>query len=194
MKYNYRFPILKLNSMSHLSPDDVILGLIAKQRSYGYLLLEYFRTGTPLGQLWSLSTSQLYNILKRLEHREEIDGCEYFPEDAPARTEYWLTDAGRFRFESWLHTPFPSASTRSIRTEFLSRLYLAHENAYSVQPIIAAQRDACERRHSQLIAQRDQARDQITYFSIDLVVAEMEVILAWLDRCENALPTNIVSS
>lgn len=180
--------------MSHLSPDYVLLGLIAKQRSYGYLLLEYFRPGTPLGQIWSLSTSQLYNILKRLEHREDIDGCEFFPDEAPPRTEYWITDAGRFRFESWLNTPFPSASTRSVRTEFLSRLYLARENGYAAQPIIEAQRESCERRYSQLIFQRDQAVDQIAFLSTDLVVAEMSIILDWLKRCENALSTNSASS
>ncbi|MDX1992578.1 MAG: PadR family transcriptional regulator [bacterium] len=170
--------------MRHISPDDVILGLLAKQRSYGYLLLEHFRSDTPLGRIWSLSTSQLYVILKRLEHREDIDGCEFFPDDAPPRTEYWLTPAGRFRFENWLHTPFPSAITRSIRTEFLSRLYIARLNNLPTQPIIDAQREACQRQHLLLIEQRDQSQDEITYLSLDLVVAEMNVMLEWLGRCE----------
>jgi len=173
--------------MSHISPDEVILGLLAGRKSHGYQLLEYFHDNAPLGEVWSLSTSQLYTILKRLEHREEIDGCEFFPTDAPPRTEYWLTPTGQQRFSTWMYDGFPSASTRHIRTEFLSRLFLACQLKISVTPIIDAQRSSVVGRRQQLIAQRSQTARGIQYLSIDLMISELDVILEWLERCKSNL-------
>ncbi|MBZ0275410.1 MAG: PadR family transcriptional regulator [Anaerolineae bacterium] len=170
--------------MSRISPDEVILGLLAGSVNHGYQLLEYFREGAPLGQIWSLSTSQLYSILKRLEHREEIDGREFFPEGAPPRTEYWLTPSGQQHFNLWLHDPFPSASTRHIRTEFLSRLFLARRLNIPVKPLIESQRTAVLARRQQLIAQHDQTPSGVPYLARDLVIRELGVILEWLDQCE----------
>jgi DNA-binding PadR family transcriptional regulator len=173
--------------MSRISPDEVILGLLAGTTSHGYQLLENFREGAPLGQIWSLSTSQLYTILKRLEHRDEIDGREFFPVDAPPRTEYWLNPNGSQRLSLWLHNPLPSASTRCIRTEFISRLFIARRLNLAIQPIIDAQRGACTARYHHLIAQRNQTAHGIQYLSLDLVIAELDVILQWLERCETNL-------
>lgn len=167
-----------------LSPDEVILGLLADNTSHGYQLLEYFRQGAPLGQIWSLSTSQLYSILKRLEHRQEITGREFFPDDAPPRTEYWLTSLGQQRLSVWLHEPHPSASTRHIRTVFLSRLFIAWRLNISTTSIIDAQRSAVRARHQQLIAQHSQTSPGVQYLSQDLIIAELGVVLDWLERCE----------
>jgi len=167
-----------------LSPDEVILGLLAGSSSHGYQLLEYFRECAPLGQIWSLSTSQLYVILKRLEHRQEIDGCEFFPEDAPPRTEYWLTELGQHLLSLWLNEPYPSASTRHIRTVYLSRLFIAWRLKISIQPIINAQRAAVVSRRQQLIAQHHQTPPGVQYLSLDLIIAELGVVLEWLERCE----------
>jgi DNA-binding PadR family transcriptional regulator len=167
-----------------LSPDEVILGLLAGRTSHGYQLLEYFRQDAPMGQIWSLSTSQLYSTLKRLEHRQEIDGREFFPDDAPPRTEYWLTRLGQQRLSLWLHEPCPSASTRHIRTVFLSRLFIAKRLKVSTTPIIDAQRSKVMARYQQLIAQQSQTPPGVQYLSLDLIIAELGVVLEWLERCE----------
>lgn len=170
--------------MSHISPDEVILGLLAGSTSHGYQLLEYFRASAPLGQIWALSTSQLYIILKRLEHREEIEGREFFPDDAPPRTEYWLTSQGHQRLSLWLHDPYPSASTRHIRTVFLSRLFIASRLHIPITPIIDMQRSTVMVRRQQLIAQQSQILPGVQYLSLDLIIAELGVVLDWLERCE----------
>lgn len=170
--------------MSRVSPDEVILGLLANNTSHGYQLLEYFREDAPLGQIWSLSTSQLYSILKRLEHRDNIQGREFFPDDAPPRTEYWLTETGQQRLRSWLHDPCPSASTRHIRTVFISRLFIAGRLRIPTTPIIDAQRSTVMARRQQLIAQQCQTPFGVQYLSLDLIIAELGVVLDWLERCK----------
>lgn len=173
--------------MTRISPDEVILGLLAKQTGHGYQLLEYFRENALLGRIWSLRTPQLYAILKRLEHLEEIDGCEFFPSDAPPRTEYWLTETGRQRLDRWLHEPNPSPSTRRIRTEFLSRLYLAQLIGLPIQPIIAAQQHTCTRHLQALLDQRPYTPAGIDTLTLDLMITEMHAIIEWLGRCAATL-------
>src|SRR5689334_11085276 len=105
--------------MSQLTPDDVLLGLLAVSPQHGYQLLETFRDPNQLGEVWHLSTSQLYAVLKRLETQGLIVGREVASTDAPTRTEYSLTEAGQRRVREWLDTE-PYASVRRVRVDFLS--------------------------------------------------------------------------
>ncbi|MEL7435784.1 MAG: PadR family transcriptional regulator, partial [Chloroflexota bacterium] len=160
-------------------------GLLEAQSCHGYQLLDHFRDTARLGTIWNLSTSQLYTILKRLERAEAIDGREEASEDAPIRTVYWLTDAGRERLHGWLNDPAPSASTRAIRTEFLSRLYLCRLLNLPTQHIIQAQRDACLAHRDDLVAERDALKQGAGYLSLDLRVREMDEIMVWLGEAES---------
>ena len=99
--------------MASLTPDDTLLGLLAANARHGYQLLDCFRDPAQLGEVWNLSTSQLYAVLKRLSAQGLITGDEIPSEDAPTRTEYRLTLAGSKRLESWLHEACPSPSRRS---------------------------------------------------------------------------------
>jgi len=170
--------------MSKISPDNVFLGLLAAQSCHGYQLLDHFRDVNRLSSVWNLSTSQLYSILKRLECKEYIDGREEESVDAPMRTVYWLTDKGKTRLDAWLNEPYPSASTRAIRTEFLSRLYICRLLKRPTQDIIAAQRDSCQQHRKDLMQQRDALAAGAGYLSLDLRVREMTVIMGWLEIAE----------
>ncbi len=173
--------------MSKLSPDPVLLGLLEAQSCHGYQLLEHFRSPNQLAHIWNLSTSQLYAILKRLERAELLDGREEDSFDAPMRTVYWLTPRGSRHFYAWLDEPHPSASTRHIRTEFLSRLYLAQMLHKATVPIIEAQRQAVEEQRATLSQQRDAVSHGPGYLALDLRLREMDVITEWLAQCEQHL-------
>lgn len=175
--------------MPRVSPDNVILGLLEAQSCHGYQLLTHFRAPERLGRIWKLSTSRIYTLLKQLERREWIDGREEDVEDAPMRTVYWLTDAGRKRLYQWLDDPAPDASTRNIRTEFLSRLYIAQVLGRSAQPIISVQRDACLHRLAQLEAQARQSPACVGDLVLSLQMGEMRWIVEWLATCEESIET-----
>src|SRR5579859_648129 len=101
--------------MSSLTPDETILGLLALRARHGYELLDCFRDPTQLGEVWRLSTSQLYAVLKRLESQGLTEGHEVCVPDAPPRTEYALTLEGESRLQLWLHELHPSASVHRVR-------------------------------------------------------------------------------
>lgn len=170
--------------MSTLTPDETILGLLAADARHGYQLLACFRDPTQLGEVWNLSTSQLYAVLKRLDQQGLIAGKHIQSENAPTRTEYSLTDAGLERLKLWLDEPHPAASIRKVRVDFLSRLYIARLLNIPTTPIVRRQKAACLAMREELKLQRDQSAPGIGYLALDLVIAQLEAVLLWIERCE----------
>jgi DNA-binding PadR family transcriptional regulator len=170
--------------MNSITPDETILGLLAVRARHGYELLDCFRDSSQLGEVWNLSTSQLYAVLKRLESQGLTEGHEVPLPDAPTRTEYRLTNAGEARFQAWLAEPLPSASINRVRVEFLSRLYVARLLDYPTLPIVERQKAACLEKKTELIACLGKIEPGIGRLTLELVTAQLDVILQWLDRCE----------
>ena len=170
--------------MSSIAPDETILGLLAIRARHGYELRDCFRDPSQLGEVWNLSTSQLYAVLKRLESQSLIEGQEVFVPDAPNRTDYELTPAGEARLQAWLHEPYPSASIHHVRVEFLSRLYVARLLDVPTLSIVERQKVACLNKKAQLLESLRQAAPGIGRLTLELVIGQIDVILQWLDRCE----------
>lgn len=104
----------------NLSPEFALLGFLLAAPSHGYDLHQRFIT--ELGHVWHLSQSQAYTILKRLEQRGDISSQLVEQEKLPARQKLRITAQGRQRFFEWLELGI-AANSRSIRLEFLTRLY-----------------------------------------------------------------------
>ena len=170
--------------MTSLSADNTILGLISIQNGYGYELIETFRNPAELGDVWKMSTSQIYAVLKRLERQNLIEGRVIESDSAPSRTEYHLTANGQAQFETWLHEPNPSAVVRHIRVDFLSRLYLARQLNISTDQIVQRQRMACERQLEKLRLESEQKSVGISYLAQELMITQLEAVLRWIERCE----------
>ena len=109
-----------------LSPEFILLGFLIAGPSHGYDLHQRFQA--ELGSIWHLSQSQAYTILKRLENHGDISSQIIEQEKLPARQKLRITAAGRRRFMDWLENN-TSHNSRSIRLEFLTRLYFT--NLYS---------------------------------------------------------------
>jgi DNA-binding PadR family transcriptional regulator len=168
--------------MAQLTPDETLLGLLATANQHGYQLLECFRDPSQLGEVWNLSTSQLYAVLKRLAAQGLIVGREIESVDAPTRTEYQLTKAGTARLHAWLQDEHPSASIRKVRVEFLSRLYIARLLKLPTKPIVQYQKAACQQMRAELVEQLELIRPGIGSLALELVIAQIDAVLHWIDR------------
>jgi DNA-binding PadR family transcriptional regulator len=166
--------------MSKLSPDEVILGLLAHQSAHGYQLLDYFQR--HFGHVWRLSTSQLYACLKRLESNSMIWGQEQPSYDAPTRTEYILTALGKLQLEGWLTEAHPSPSTRQIRTQFISRLHIAALLNKPTTGIIQAQVKACQQHLAALHALQQKSPSLTDQLALSLQISEQQAMIAWLEQ------------
>ena len=107
--------------MSNISPEFALLGFLVAGPCHGYDLHQKFQT--ELGNVWHLSQSQAYAILKRLEARGDISSQLVEQDKLPARQILHITPSGKHRFEEWLLAAGHNA--RAIRLEFLTRLYFA---------------------------------------------------------------------
>jgi DNA-binding PadR family transcriptional regulator len=170
--------------MNRPVPDQVILGLLQAHPAHGYELLEIFHTHAQLGRIWSISTSQLYAVLKRLATQGAIAGREVDVHNAPARIEYEITDFGAQQLKNWLIEPNPSASIHRIRVMFLSRIFIARLLGLEADAIVNAQIKSCQKMKNRFLAQRGLTRSEIEVLTLDFVINQMDTAITWLRQNE----------
>jgi DNA-binding PadR family transcriptional regulator len=174
-----------------LSPEMALLGLLYIEPGHGYDL--HRRVNGDLGQVWHLSQSQAYSILKRLEVRGDISQEEIPQEKLPARQLLNMSPTGRKRFLEWLDTP-SGGSTRAIRMEFVTRLYFIQMYMpEKLCQIFDQQKEEAETHIRRLENARSELRDDEIYnrMSLDLRLKQLECVLEWLAEYRQTL--NVVA-
>lgn len=172
----------KEHHSGNLSPEFALMGFLIEKPCHGYDLHQ--RLNSELGQVWHLSQSQAYAILKRLETRGDISARIVEQEKLPARQILHITASGRKRFFAWLETEI-STTARSVRLEFLTRLYFA--NLY--RPEIISQ--IYQSQLNEINAKIDQLETLIEHLppeqiynrlSLDLRLQQMKLIETWMSE------------
>jgi DNA-binding PadR family transcriptional regulator len=174
----------KPHHIGTLSPEMALLGLLYGTPGHGYDL--HRKVITDLGQVWHLSQSQAYAILKRLETRGDISVEEIPQEKLPSRQLLRMTSQGCKRFLDWLDTP-SGGSTRAIRMEFVTRLYFLH--MYMPEKLMQAferQRAETEKHIQRLEKTRAELPGEQIYnrMSLDMRLEQLKTVLEWLDDCQ----------
>ena len=170
----------------NLSPEFALLGFLIAGPSHGYDLHQRFNV--ELGHVWHLSQSQAYAILKRLEQRGDINAQVVEQNKLPARQMLRITAQGRRRFNEWMDDI--SVNSRSIRLEFLTRLYFAQiykpEKAVLIHE---AQRDEINltiERLETLLAHLP-PEQQFNQLSLDLRLRQMKLIQEWMNEIKTKI-------
>ena len=163
-----------------LSPEFALLGFLIAGPSHGYDLHQ--RIQAELGSVWHLSQSQAYTIVKRLENHGDISSQIIEQEKLPARQKLCITAAGRRRFMNWLENN-TSHNSRSIRLEFLTRLYFT--NLYSPEKNALIHAAQCAEIKSEIERLETTLThlppDQIfNRLSLDLRLRQMKLIQDWM--------------
>jgi len=172
---------------SDISPEFPLLGFLSQAPSHGYEL--HRRLEEELQGIWSLSQSQCYNILKRLEAQGDVRGEIQQQKAAPAKRLLVLTPAGRKRFERWHCEPTPG-SVRAIRIEFLTRLYFARtQDAQFAQELIEDQKHSLMKdiQRLQQIYDEMPGSQLLNRLSLQLRNRQLQSCLAWLEDCRSSL-------
>lgn len=172
-----------------LSPEFALLGFLILEPSHGYELHQKFVS--ELGNVWHLSQSQAYAILKRLEGRGDISGQLVVQDRLPARQILRITPAGRQRFMDWLENGVGS-NARSIRLEFLTRLYFS--NLFTPEKttrIFLAQCAEIERVCQRLLNLMAHLPPEQVYnrFSLDFRLRQMELTREWVSEIKGQFQT-----
>jgi PadR family transcriptional regulator, regulatory protein AphA len=165
----------------NLSPEFAILGFLFSGPLHGYDLHQRFRA--DLGHVWHVSQSQLYAILKRLEGQGALSAHVIHQQELPDRRVLRMTASGRRRFLAWLELEV-SSNARSIRLEFLTRLYFVRRfRPEKSQQVYDAQREEVEGRTQHLKNTLAAVPDDQVFnrLSLDLRIKQMQLIIRWLD-------------
>lgn len=163
-----------------LSPEYPLLGLLMAGPSHGYDLHQ--RLSSELGKVWRLSQSQVYSVLKRLDLRGDVSARRRLQSKLPPRQVLHITAAGRKRFTAWLEGP-ASGTARSVRLEFLTRLYFAERFVpRQKRRIYEAQATETARTIRKLRTALAQTPESQVFnrLSLDLRLRQMELVRTWL--------------
>ena len=165
--------------MSNISPEFPLLGFLLAGPCHGYDLHQKFQA--ELGNVWHISQSQAYTILKRLEARGEVSSRQVEQDKLPPRQILRITNAGKSRFEEWLNGTGRNA--RSIRLEFLTRLYFTRQyypdqtaRIYTIQ--MAAIRASVERLEN--LGRQIPTEQTYNRLSLDLRLRQLRLIQDWM--------------
>ncbi len=164
------------------SPEFALLGFLYLQPGHGYDL--HRRLSAELGEIWHVSQSQTYNILKRLQSQGYLTARRVTQEKLPAMQTLELTPAGRARFEAWLAAP-TGGSVRAVRLDFLTRLYFARRLDPSRIPAILADQIAYLHHTIARLETRWAglpAGGEINRLSLQLRLRQLRSILEWLEE------------
>jgi DNA-binding PadR family transcriptional regulator len=177
----------KAHHSGNVSPEYALLGFLIPGPSHGYDLHQRFHG--ELGHVWHLSQSQAYAILKRLENRGDISVKLIEQEKLPARQLLHITKAGRRRFFEWLERGI-GKTARSIRLEFLTRLYFAQ--LYSPKDIAQIYESQYTELEASIVRLERLLEhlppDQIfNRLSLDLRLRQMRLIQNWMTEIRTQL-------
>ena len=178
---------MKNNKPHHigtLSPEMALLGLLYGEAGHGYDF--HRKVITDLGQVWHLSQSQAYAILKRLESQGDISVEEIPQKKLPSRQLLHMTQQGRQNFLDWLNAS-SGGSTRAIRMEFITRLYFI--NLYfpeKLTHLFDQQRTEVDTNIQRLEKMCAELPGEQIYnrMSLEMRLKQLKFVLEWLDDCQ----------
>lgn len=162
-----------------------LLGFLYRQPRHGYEIHQLLLSGDGLGLVWHLNQSQLYALLAKLEQQGYL-AANLEPQDArPPRRMLQLTQDGHDAFLSWLQRPV--AHGRSMRMEFMAKLYWARQVGPEVSSVlIRRQREVCAQWLAALQARADRLTDEQSFEQLVLQfrAGQVAAMIAWLEACE----------
>jgi PadR family transcriptional regulator AphA len=102
-----------------LAVEHAVLGFLVEAPAHGYELRDRLVRG--VGSFWRIASSQLYQVLHRLEEEGWVERAVEAGSAGPSRNVYRITRKGEGAFWSWAASPV--RHVRQIRVEFLAKVY-----------------------------------------------------------------------
>jgi len=155
----------------------VLLGALMSGAKHGYDIAEYLEG--VLGSTWSIGTSQLYSLLKRLE-REGLVRSTVMPQKSrPSKRVFFITRRGREAFKAWLHRP--TEHVRDMRVEFLAKLFFISKfSPGSGKELVDVQVQVLEETKRRIASARRKEEDPYAKLVCGFKLATVNAWLKWL--------------
>jgi len=143
--------------------EYAVLGFLVEEPLHGYALRSCIAEG--LGPLWHVASSQLYQVLHRLQERDCVSHSAEAPSAGPSKTVYQVTSNGEHAFWNWVQAPVDSM--RNVRVEFAAKLYfLRRLKLKAVCTLIDRQLNVLEKIKDLALSERRKGSDDPTLNSV----------------------------
>ena len=177
------------HSLRGFPVEYAVLGFLVEEPLHGYALRSRIAQG--LGPLWHVASSQLYQVLHRLEERNCVRRSFEAPSAGPSKTVYHVTSNGEHTFWKWAQAPVDSM--RNVRVEFAAKLYfLRRLKLEAISTLIDRQLRALEKIKDRVSSKRRKGSDDSTLNSVwvTLQTATIDNFAQWLTAHRERLSTD----
>jgi DNA-binding PadR family transcriptional regulator len=138
-----------------------------------------------LGSVWQIKLSQLYALLDKLERAAYVFTTTEQQENKPPRKLFHLTTTGEAAFLAWVERPV--ANGRSLRLEFLVKLYFARQEGGDVAARLLAEQCArCQEwltTQESLVVIEEQNGREYGRLVHQFRLGQIQTMLNWLNYC-----------
>jgi DNA-binding PadR family transcriptional regulator len=159
------------------------MGFLYIRPMHGYELHKQLETN--LREVWHISESRSYTILKNLEKDKWITATLQAQEKRPDKEQLALTELGKAEFKKWLSQPTPG-STRAIRVEFITRLFFASNLGENLCSRLIQEQAESIRLDLEKLSKRLSALPVDQNFNrmgIDFRICQLTGVLEWVEGC-----------
>ncbi|MFO7679903.1 MAG: PadR family transcriptional regulator [Chloroflexota bacterium] len=170
-----------------LTIEYALLGFLRRQPQHGYAIHQQLSDPNGLGLVWRLKLSQLYALLNKLEEAGCVTVTLELQESRPPRKVFHLTDTGTAVFLDWVQSPV--AHGRSLRLEFLVKLYFARrEGGETAAHLLTTQREQCQAwlaAEQEIVHAEMENGRQYGRLVHQFRLGQIQAMLVWLEQCED---------
>lgn len=173
-----------IKAEKYFSPNYLIYGCLVEAPSHGYEI--YQRISSDLNYVWSISQSQLYALLKRLENQGMIIGEVVPQKGRPNRKRFSISTDAKNDYEKWLHMPV-WVSMRALRMELLTKIYfLSSQNPQSIKSLVNNQIHAVNQALDGIAVQLSKISPEqsINRISLQIKQAQIQMMLVYLTKLD----------
>ena len=164
-----------------LSAENALFGILMTGPKHGYELYGY--VSTKMNHFWDLSVSQVYALLKRIEHNGVVVSKEEWQERRPARKIFSLTQKGKKIFLYWVCSPVEHV--RDVRMEFLAKLFFMRELHLKEGPsLIEKQIAVLEEKLRAIERSKEKITDEFQTALYSFKASQTTATIEWLRQCK----------
>ena len=169
-----------------LAVEHAVLGFLVQAPAHGYELRDRLAQG--LGAFWRIASSQLYQVLHRLEEDGWVERAVESGSAGPSRNVYRITRTGEESFWKWATSPV--RHVRQIRVEFLAKVYVLRRLAPDrLAGLVAGQIEALQELQEHMSARPRLETDDVGLgeLAVSYRRSQVEGTIRWLKENEPKL-------
>jgi len=171
-----------------LAVEHAVLGFLVEAPAHGYELRDRLADG--LGALWRIASSQLYQVLHRLDEEGWVTCAVETRSGGPSKTVCRITQTGEAAFWAWATSPV--RHVRRIRVEFLAKVYFLRRLAPErLQDLVDGQLDTLRELYGHLMVRARLETDDAGLGELAASYRKSRVTgtIRWLEENERELVT-----